>query len=247
MDNGMDAIFGQPEVEQPREETAAPETVEQPQAEAQEAQTQRQRDEATGKFVKAPGEAEKAPSDEPPAKPQAPLSEKETVGFYKAMQEERDKRQAAEKRASDYERQIADLKAKAPPETVTAEQRLEEQIQRLQDNQNRMEAHAVYGAEKVKTSYDWAVKRCDEDPVFNTRAMSLIQSNGNPYEVAVALRKEADDLDALKTGKAPAAPETPPIAPVDTPAPRSLANAPGNGNAGQPAIPPSGFDAVFNS
>ena len=40
-----------------------------------------------------------------PPPPQPPLNERETAGFYRAMQEEREKRQA-------LERQLAELKAR---------------------------------------------------------------------------------------------------------------------------------------
>ena len=207
------------EIEQPRVEVPAPEPApEGPQRGVDGKFTARQAD---------PAAAEKQP----------PLTEKETVGFYKAMQEERDKRQALEKEAADLKRQIAEIQTNEPPKTVTAEERMMTELQALRIEQQRVRADIKHGADKVQEAYDWAFKRCDEDQVFNTRASSLMKSNGNPYEVAVLLKQEADQLDALNNPPAAEVEPSPTPPPPEAPVPRSLATAPGNGAAGKAHIP----------
>ena len=184
------------------------------------------------------GKFAKADPPEPPA--QAPLTEKETVGFYKAMQEERDKRQAAERR-------IAELTARAEPAEPpdpTSELQMALYGQKL--GVSRKFAEREYGKDAMAAVHDWASAKCDADPAFNT----MMRSSDDPYEDAMqafnrerVLKEvgpgELDEFKAWKAAKADPAQQTPPP-PQSTPqppVPRSLATAPGNGAAGKAHVP----------
>ena len=65
---------------------------------------------AQGKFASgAPQAATPEPqaSEAPAPSPQPPLTEKETVGFFKAMQAEREKRQDLERKLADYQARVS--------------------------------------------------------------------------------------------------------------------------------------------
>jgi hypothetical protein len=183
--------------------------------------------------------AEAPPSAEATGdKPEDKLDRRELNGVLKATLSERDKRQAAEKERDELKARLAQLEAKredAPQ--PSAEQRLEAELTRLK-------AEVRHGSDKVQDAYDWAVKRCDEDPLFNSRAHALIQQLGSPFEAAIALRKEADDLEALKNPPKPADP-SPAADPSPPTPPRSLADAPNAGGRGAVAETPMGPGAAF--
>ena len=237
--NPLNALFGEaepaPVVETPQE---APPVAQEP-AEG------RPRDEH-GRFAAKPAdEAPEAPADDAPVseagETQKPLDRKELHGILNATLAEREKRQAAEKERDELKACIAALEDKredAP--TVSAEDRLTAEIVRLK-------AEVKHGADKVQGAYEWAVQRCNEDRMFNNRAAALIQELGSPYEAAIALRKEADDLDALR---APKTPEPAPAAPAadasSPPPPRSLADAPNAGGTGRTEVP-IGPGVAFNA
>ena len=195
-----------------------------------------------GKFAAKASDA--APE---PATPQPPLTEKETVGFYKAMQEERDKRQAAERR-------IAELTANQPPpaplDTATE---LQQALYGQKLGVSRKFAEREYGKDTIATVHDWASARCDADPAFNDH----MRSSDDPYEAAMAAYnreqilaevKSPDDLaqfNAWKAAQAAGQAETPPPPPPPSPpAPKSLVNAPGNGAVGKAHVPLSD-DAAY--
>ena len=191
---------------------------------------------------------ETTPAREPQAESgakQPPLTEKETVGFYKAMQEERDRRQAAEKR-------IAELEARREPvEPPTQDQMVEARLRSVTLTASRKFADREYGKELLAEVHDWAVAKCDADPHFNASMMS----DDDPYEKAVqAYNREQiaaevqspDDLAQFKAWKAaqaaaPQAQATP--KPAEPPIPKSLADAPGNGAAGAPYVNVGGGEA----
>lgn len=206
--------------------------------------------------------AETTPTDvsgatEPPAAPQPPPSptERETVGFYRAMQEERDKRQA-------LERENAALKARAP---APPQADLPPDVQRQAENYqirfdvSRELASRYYGADVTQTIHEWAAARCDADPHFNQRMLS----SKFPFEAAkeaydreqILAEVQPGDLASLKEFRAwkaaqAAAPAPAPATPADLPPPRSLADAPGTGSRGAAHIEVSDdapFKAVFGA
>ncbi|HWE98712.1 MAG TPA: hypothetical protein VG248_02845 [Caulobacteraceae bacterium] len=220
MENPLNAILGHPAGETPPAvEIPAPEPSPQPPQIAQPPGG----DEAVRPPVSQAGESEK------------PLDRKELHGILNATLAEREKRQAAEKRSAELEAELDKFRKVDDPTQAqpSAEQRLATQIARL-------EVEVEHGKAAVKSAYDWAFARCAEDPLFNSRAAALIQQIGNPYEAAIQLRKEADDLDALKTSQTQ--PGTGTAEPIQSPSPtppppRSLADQPNAGGTGRTEIP----------
>jgi hypothetical protein len=156
-------------------------------------------------------DAEEAPS----ASTQAPLSDRETAGFFRAMQEERERRQA-------LEAELAALRNdREPSSTTLAERDLGVTVYANNLRVSRRFAEREYGREVVAAVHDWAAARCDSDPAFNAR----MRASDDPYEAA----KQAYDQEQ------PLRHATPSL--LDTPPPRSLATAPGNGAVGKPHVP----------
>ncbi len=163
-----------------------------------------------------------------------PLSERETVGFYRAMQDERDKRQALEK-------QLAEFRAReTPPAPVPLEAQFEQRLYAQNLLTSRRFAESQYGKDEVALVHDWAAAKCDADPLFNQR----MRSSDHPYEEAmqafnrdkIVAEVSPGDLDAFKAWKSAQAQAAQPQ-PAAQAAPRSLATAPGNGAAGKAAVP----------
>lgn len=208
-----------------------------------------------GKF--APVEAAPAaPAAEPQAEPpHAPIT---------ALLDERDKRQAAERRAEAAEvraRQLEDwrtqqeaaLNRRPPPDRATDPEAWEahrsDQIgqalygQRLEMSRNF--AELKHGEDVTKTAFDWGVQKCDADPFFNERVRAAKDPVGlvvAEWKREQAIAKVADpaELDAFLAWKA-AGGNAPPnsgalAAPPQAPAaPRaSLAAAPSAGSHAQP-------------
>jgi hypothetical protein len=178
---------------------------------------------------------------------QPPLTEKETVGFFKAMQAEREKRQALEKELEGYRASAAAKAAEDEPDPI--------QTMRAQLHQERMErsrafADQKFGADAMTAVHDWAVARCDADPHFNSQ---VFQSR-DPYAFAkAAYDKERvlqavkpDELDDYAAWKASRATPTPTPPPQPPPPPRSLATQPNAGGAGRPEVP-MGPGAAFGA
>jgi epoxyqueuosine reductase QueG len=133
------------------------------------------------------------------------------------------------------------------------------QAQRYDDNLrfSRKFAEREYGKALIATVHDWAVARCDADPIFNAQ----MRSSEDPYEAAVqaynrdqlatkvtperfAAFEAWEKAQAELSGQPPPSPQTP-AAPTP---PRSLADAPGTGLAGKAALEVadgSAFAAAF--
>ena len=159
-----------------------------------------------------------------------------------AMLDERDKRQRAEQ-------QLRDLQSRqAPPPPLEPAEQLRAALYEQNLKVSRRFADRQYGAELTATVHDWAVKRCDADPIFNQQ----MRSSEDPYEAAMqAYNRERvlevvkpGDLDAFRAWQAAQAAaggatlqtaDPAPAAPAQ-PIPRSLATASGNGGAGAPHI-----------
>jgi hypothetical protein len=190
-----------------------------------------------GKSEPAPEPAQAAPA---PA-PQAPPPEPGHVPIS-ALLDEREKRQAADRAYRELQERLAAQQPQEPPPPEEAfEQVLYAQNLRI----SRRFAERQYGAELTASVHDWAVKRCDADPLFNLQ----MRSSDDPYEAAMqAYNREQilaavgpSDLEAFQAWKTAQAqlsatqpvPQPAPAAPL----PRSLADAPGNGAVGLPHVP----------
>lgn len=168
-----------------------------------------------GKFVSAaqPEPEAPAPTPEPPAP--APQPEAHSAPIT-ALLDEREKRQAAERRAQEIEQQLAQLRQQqqaqpqaAPPSVYEdpegfagfmqqqiAQQSLNAKLQISEDL-----ARTKHGDEIVDQARDWTLQRFQTNPAFQQEVLS----HRNPYEYAVqAYRKEqafqklqGADLDQL--------------------------------------------------
>jgi hypothetical protein len=192
---------------------------------------------APGGSAQAAPAAPAAPAAAPPAEPaHIPIS---------ALLDEREKRQAAERRAAELQARIA------PPAPPSAEQRLEFALRQQAFDMSRRFAEAQHTPDVVAQAHAWAERRCDEDPAFNAR----MHQSRDPYGDAIkAWRQDQllqtvspDDLDDYKAwkasrsaGGAPAQPAPAPPAP-----PRSLVHAPNAGGSGAQAEVPIGPGAAF--
>jgi len=175
--------------------------------------------------------------------PAPPLSERETVGFYKAMQEERDRRQGLEKQLAQFKAREA---AKQPTEPLPLEAQVSQALYKANLDNSRKWAVKEYGADAVEKAFEWANARCEPtspsfDPVFNAQ----VASSGDPYETAVQaynreqLLTEAGqtDLAEFRAWKASQSGNPAPAAPPTAPLPKSLATASGTGGLGKGAVP----------
>jgi hypothetical protein len=165
-----------------------------------------------------------------------------------AMLDEREKRQAAERRAKELEdwkqQQEQALTPPVQPEQVLAAQRYADNLR-----YSRKFAERQYGKELLDQVHQWAYERAKRDPFFNAE----MAAHDDPYEAAVqAYNREQvleavdpSDLEAFKAWKAaqaqaaaetPAPGTQPPAAQALKPPPRSLAEASGTGALGNPAV-----------
>lgn len=177
-----------------------------------------------------------------------------------ALLDERDKRQAAERRAEGLEREARELRewraqqearrdATPPPSRETdpegyeAHQRATVQAelyaQRLDSSLSMAEIR--HGPDVAKAAFDWGVQRCDSDPYFNDK----VKASRDPVGLVVSewrreqtLSKISDpaDVDAFLAWKASQAPGAAPAAPSPRPAaPRpSLASGPSASQIAEP-------------
>ena len=167
-----------PAVEAPAPEAQAAEAA--PAAEAPEGQPRG----PDGKFAPVASQAEAAPAVDPAAPPAA---EPHAVPVM-ALLDEREKRQAAEARASQFEKQARELQewrqqqeAQArrqpvhvpdpavDPEAYRAfqDRRLDDALYEQRREISQIGAVVRFGAETVDKAFEWGAKRCDEDQVFN--------------------------------------------------------------------------------
>jgi len=223
MDNPLDAALGAP---QPQPEVA-PETPPGPQA---------------------PVEAAPPPAPEPDAG-ETPSLQAGHVPIA-AMLDEREKRQAAERRARDLEdwkRQQEEVFAQPlPPDQVLAAQRYQDNLR-----YSRKFAERQFGKELIDQVHQWAYDRAERDPYFNAE----MAAHDDPYEAAVLAYNHEQVLQAVspadleafrawKAAQAQAPGETPALQTparanhvAPKPPPVSLANASGTGALGANAVP----------
>lgn len=224
---------------------------------------------AQGRFVGK--EAEPAATPETtveapqPAPVPPPAPEPQHVPLS-AHLDEREKRQAAERRAQEYEDRIRRLEAQSQqpppampdpyedPEGFAAHQQRQMDARFYEANRNwsRRIAEIQHGAEKVAEAHEWGLKRCGEDPFFNQKVLA----SQDPYGVVMAefQREALSAVDpsefqqylAWKASQGQAPPNPAPPAPSPTPPPRSLASTPSAGTS-KPGEQPVGGGVAFGS
>lgn len=230
---------------------------------------------AGGKFAPIVPAVEAAPAVEPvvaaPAAPVPTPPPEQAFAPLAALLDERDKRQAAEKRAKELEdwrtQQEAQARRQPPPDpTQDPEAFRQHQAQQLDQvfwdqrlEMSRGFAEMRHGAETTAKAYEWGLERCDADPYFNAK----VRASKDPIGLVVGewqreqllAKVTPEDLAAFETWKqaqaAPApvgvahqlaaAPAAPPT-PLAPPRP-SLAGAPSASTSASP-VPRDG-EATF--
>lgn len=201
--------------------------------------------EAVSGAVEAPQEPETAQRDEkgrfaPKAATEAAVPVEPGHVPLSAVLDERERRQAAEKAKADLEAELLRVREQRMPQELEPEQA--QALASYQQNMrfSRKFAEREYGKDVIAEVHDWAIQRCDTDPIFNQQ----IFTSEDPYETAYqAFNREkilaevnADELAAFKAWKAAQADAQAPATqipqqPNTPPPPRSLASA---SNAGGP-------------
>lgn len=209
-----------------------------------------------GKFLAKAPESQPAQQAAPeaPLAPQTPAPAAEPAHApLSALLDEREKRQAAERRAQQLQSQWEEAqRANLPPPTPQDQFQAELYAQRL--DMSRMFAESRYGAEEVAALHDWAFAKCAADPLFNEQ----MRSSRNPYEEAAQARNREiitakvtpDRLAAFEAweqaqAQAAGADPAPSSQSAVAPPPRSLAQAPGSGLRGNAAPIEIGEGAAF--
>lgn len=190
------------------------------------------RDPATGKFMPKAAAAEAVtpavepkpePAVEPPAQPERREDHRIPLSEHLS---EREKRQAAERRAEDAERRIADLSrrmdelSKPKPEPAArpdlyadpdgfvqhgvreAMTPLEQRMEQMRDQFSRMLAVQQFGADAVKAAQDEMEREIAANPLARFEAQRLWQSE-SPYVELVTWHKRRNALKEV--GDDPAA------------------------------------------
>ena len=221
MSNPLDAVLGN---------APAPEEIVTPEAEVE-----------TPDIPEVIAEAAPPPPSPPPPEPgHVPIS---------AMLDEREKRQALERRLAEMEA------TREPAEPLPLEAQMEHRLYAMNLQTSKRFAETQYGAEQVAKVHDWAAARCDADPIFNQQ----MRASDHPYESAMqAFNREQilaevtpSRLEAFKAWEAAQAgiQAHSPTPTSQTPsAPKSLVNAPGNGATGRSTVQQgegSAFGAFF--
>ncbi len=175
---------------------------------------------------------------EPVAKPTATEPAHAPIS---ALLDEREKRQAAERKAKELEDRWAQAQRPPPSDAEAIQQALYDQRLEI----SRAFAEQKYGEDIVKTVHEWAFAKCNADPYFNGQ----IRASRFPYEAAmqaynretIAAKVTPERLaafEAWEAAQAQAQAQQPePQQPAATP-PRSLVNAPGTGLGGKRDTPP---------
>jgi hypothetical protein len=226
---------------------AAEEVVSTEAAPVEQAGGGRQRDEH-GRFASAASTETPAVETPPAATPEPPAQPEPQHAPITALLDEREKRQEAQRKAEALERQLAEMRSQQqPPPPLEPTEALQVALYQQNLRASRRFAEREYGKDQIAAVHEWAVRKCDEDPIFNEQ----MRSSEDPYEAAyqafnrdkILAEVKPDDFAAFKAwreAQAQAAsvqsapsPQSAPAAPV----PRSLATASGTGGAGQPHVP----------
>lgn len=224
-----------------------------------------------------PVEAPATPEPEPqpvaePVQPEPEPQQRDEQGRFApvaALVDERVKRQEAERRAADLERQLQERnapQAEIPdpfddPQGYAAYQdrQFEQKLAQQKFSMSDMMARQTHGAETVEKASEWAFEKAKSDPVFAAQYMREqhpIDWIVRQHQREAMLSDIGDNMDdwfareAEKRGysrasaPAAAAPAAIPQSPSAPPPPRSLANAPGSG--GKMDDVAIGLDASLN-
>lgn len=192
----------------------------------------------------APAAQAAAPAAAPPEPGHVPLS---------AVLDEREKRQAAERRLAEIEQRQRAAQDQARNAELPPDVRVSQALHAQNLRSSRRFAEREYGKETIAAVHDWVVAKCDSDPAFNQQMLA----SEDPYEAAyqayqreqVLSRVKPDELAQYEAWKAaqaaggqapapasagaaaPAAPQ--PAAPAP---PRSLVNQPNAGGGAAPQV-----------
>lgn len=223
-----------------------------------------------GKFVaqtpaETPAEPVEAQATEPA--PVAPPAPEPAHAPITALLDEREKRQAAERRAQEIEarlrayeqqQQVSVPDAYDDPEGFATfqQQQIEQRIYATNLQWSRRIAEVQHTPQVVAQAHEWGVERCNTDPFFNQK----VQSSPDPYGFVIDQWKreqllaevKPDDLEQFRAWKAQmatGAPQPQPVAQVRAstpPPPPSLASAPSAGGAAHvPVGAGRAYDSVF--
>lgn len=135
-----------------------------------------------GKFVSAQPAAPAAAA-QPAAATQAPQPTAQPVldpgqsPYFAAMLDERDKRQVAERRLADLQRQQQAQPAPQAPDRFEdpeghdrfMQERTDERLFEMRVDMSERFAVNQYGEDTVKTAVEWGFQRCAQDPHFNAQ------------------------------------------------------------------------------
>jgi hypothetical protein len=177
-----------------------------------------------------------------------------------AMLDERDKRQALERKLADIEAAQRASQAQAELAQAPADAQQAAQLWAIRRDLSREMAATRHGESEAQALEAWGFERCEADPHFN----SQVYQSRNPYEFLRQARQREqllaevrpEDLEEYRAWKSTRdspgpAPSTPsgsssPASGGGTNAPRSLATAPNAGVAGARTEVPIGPGAAFN-
>ncbi len=168
------------------------------------------------------------------------------VSALGGLLDEREKRQAAERRTRELEARISELES-ASREPIRPDPARDAEMHGLKLNFSRKSAEREHGKETIDKVHAWAFEKAAADPAFNQRMFTSI----DPYEDAVKAWQteqiqsqvsyaDLEDFRAWQAARAAAAQSAPapkPAPPEPPPPPRSRANAPGNGAVAREHVP----------
>lgn len=163
-----------------------------------------------GKFVAATPAAEPAPQAAPAA--EAPPAQPEPLAPIAALLDERDKRQAAERRAEASEVRARELQAWRDQQEAAARRQpipsreenpvaweqhrealIQNELRNIRLTSSRQIAEVKHGEDVVTKAYDWGFERCATDPYFNAK----VAAAADPVSLVVAewKREQAAQVD----------------------------------------------------
>lgn len=224
-----------------------------------------------GKFIaQAPAEtpAEPAQALAPEPASVAPPAPETAHAPITALLDEREKRQAAERKAQEYQQRLAQYERQQQPQAVPdpyedpegfasyQQAQLDQRIYATNLQWSRRIAEVQHTPEVVGQAHEWGVTRCNEDPFFNQK----VQTSPDPYGFVIAEWKreqllngvQPDEFEQFRAWKASqGAPQPAPAlvpTPQPSPPPRSMASLPSAGGSqpgAAPSYPGAAFDSIF--
>lgn len=214
-----------------------------------------------------------APEPEPQAPEPTPQPQAEQLQApLSALLDEREKRQAAERKAQELQQwrdqqeaqfrrqqqQVPDRFADPEAYEQFAAAQQQAALFELRRDMSRQMAEVRHGPDVVKAAFDWGASLCDRDPHFNAKVKASPDPMGLVVEEwkrdQLLQRLDPNDLDAFQQWKAqqagatPAAPAVGAQPPARPAAPRpSIATAPSAGASSDPRVKDGGevFQEMF--